>query len=116
MQWVTRTALASFPVRSFICVWSLSLRIDQCGWSVDRVWAAVLVGLTSLYALGYGVSAVMTGWMPTLGPVNTWMALLVIAALLSIHTPLHDPQRGSVNSQISRLLAGSAAVEKFDFN
>lgn len=116
LQWVTRAALALLPVLSFICIWSLSLRVDQYGWSVDRVWAAVLVGLTTLYALGYGVSAVMTGWLPTLGPVNTWMALLVIASLLSIHTPLLDPQRVSANSQVSRLLAGSAAIEKFDFN
>ena len=116
VQWLTRAAITSLPVLSIICIWSLSQRIDQYGWSVDRVWAAVLVGLTTLYAAGYGISAVMTGWMPTLGAVNTWMAMLAIATLLAVHTPLLDPQRMSANSQIFRLLSGRVEIEKFDFN
>lgn len=116
VQWLIRAALALLPVLSGLCIWSLSLRIEQYGWSVDRVWAAVLVGLTTLYALGYAVSALLRGWLPTLGTINTWMALLLIGTLLAIHTPLLDPQRVSAGSQASRLLSGATDVDHFDFN
>lgn len=116
VQWLIRAALALLPVLSALSIWSLSLRIDQYGWSIDRVWAAVAVGLTTLYSLGYAVSALRRGWLPTLGKVNAWMALLLIGTLLAIHTPLLDPQRISASSQVSRLLLGTTEVEKFDFN
>lgn len=116
VQWLIRAALALLPVLSALSIWSLSLRIGQHGWSIDRVWAAVAVGLTTLYSLGYAASALLRGWLPLLGKVNTGMALLVIGTLLAIHTPLLDPQRISASSQISRLLAGVTEVEKFDFN
>lgn len=116
VQWLSRGALAVLPVLSGLCIWSLSLRIDQYGWSVDRVWAAVLVGLTTLYALGYALSALLRGWLPSLGTVNTWMALLLVATLLAVHTPLLDPQRIAAGSQVSRLLAGVAEVDRFDYN
>lgn len=116
VQWLIRAALALLPVLSALSIWSLSLRIGQYGWSVDRVWALVAVGLTTLYALGYAAGALLRGWLPRLGTVNTWMAILVVGTLLSIHTPLLDPQRISARSQVSRLLSGSIEVEKFDFN
>lgn len=116
VQWLPRAALALLPVIAGLCIWSLSLRIEQHGWSVDRVWAAVLVGLTTLYTLGYAINALSRGWLSALGTVNTWMALLLIGILLAIHTPLLDPQRISVSSQVSRLLAGVTEVDRFDFN
>jgi hypothetical protein len=116
VQWLVRAALALLPVLSALCIWSLSLRIGQYGWSIDRVWAAVLVGLTSLYAFGYAASALVRGWLPLLGAVNTWMAMLVIGVLLAVHTPLLDPSRISANSQVGRLVSGVADVHKFDFN
>ena len=116
VQWLSRAALSLLPVLSGLCIWSLSLRIDQYGWSVDRVWASVLVGLTTLYALGYALSAMLRGWLPALGTVNTWIGLLLIGTLLAIHTPLLDPQRISASSQVSRLLSGATDVEHFDFN
>lgn len=116
MQWLTRIALVLLPILSGLCVWSLSLRVGQYGWSIDRVWAAILVGLTSLYALGYAGSALQRGWLPLLGTVNTWMALLLIGTLLATHTPLLDSYRISSSSQVSRLLSGASDVDRFDFN
>jgi hypothetical protein len=111
-----RAALALLPVLSALCIWSLSLRIEQYGWTTDRVWAALLVGITSLYAVGYAVSALMRGWLPALGIVNTWIALVLIASVLAIHTPLLDPQRISATSQVARLLAGKVEIDRFDYN
>ena len=116
VQWLVRAALALAPVLAGLCIWSLSLRIAQHGWSVDRVWAAVLVALATLYALGYAACALMRGWLRLLGTINTWLALVVVATLLAIHTPLLDPAAMSAGSQARRLLSGATTPERFDFD
>ncbi len=116
MQWLVRGALALSPVLAGLCIWALSLRVGQYGWSVDRVWAAILVALAALYALGYAACAVMQGWLRLLGTVNTWLALVVIGTLLAVHTPLLDPATISADSQVRRLLSGATTPDRFDFN
>jgi len=116
VQWLVRGALALSPVLAGLCIWSLSLRVAQHGWSVDRAWAAVLVAIASLYALGYAACALMRGWLRLLGTVNTWLALAVVATLLAIHTPLLDPAALSTGSQVRRLLSGATPPERFDFD
>lgn len=116
VQWLVRAALALAPVLAGLCMWSLSLRVAQHGWSVDRVWAVVLVALATLYALGYAACALMPGWLRLLGTVNTWLALVVVATLLAIHTPLLDPAALSAGSQARRLLSGATTPERFDFD
>jgi hypothetical protein len=116
VQWLARGALALSPVLAALCIWSLSLRIAQYGWSIDRVWAAILVTLAALYALGYAACAVMRGWLRPLGTINTWMALLMIGTLLAVHTPLLDPSAISAGSQVRRLLSGATTLERFDFD
>jgi hypothetical protein len=116
VQWLARAALALSPVLAALCIWSLSLRIAQYGWSVDRVWAAMAVAIAALYALGYAAAAVMRGWLPLLGTINVWMALLVIGVLLAAHSPLLDPSAISAASQVRRLLSGATTPERFDFD
>lgn len=110
-----RIALIALPVLALLCVWALNLRIGQYGWTIDRVWAAILVAFISLYAAAYCVAAVRSGWLQSLGRLNTAIALLVIATLLAVHTPLLDPQRISASSQVSRLLTGKVAASDFDY-
>jgi hypothetical protein len=110
-----RMALIALPVLSVLCVWALHLRVDQYGWTIDRIWAAILVAFISLYTAAYCAAAVRSGWLQSLGRLNTAIALLVIATLLAVHTPLLDPQRISASSQVSRLLAGKVAASNFDY-
>ena len=116
VQWLVRAALALLPVLAALCVWSLSLRVRQYGWTVDRVWATVLVGFAALYGLGYASSAAGRGWLPSLGRVNTGIALALVATLLAIHSPLLDPQRIAAASQLARLLDGRIDAERFDYD
>jgi hypothetical protein len=110
-----RMALIALPVLSVLCVWALHLRVDQYGWTIDRIWAAILVAFISLYTAAYCAAAVRSGWLQSLGRLNTAIALFVIATLLAVHTPLLDPQRISASSQVSRLLAGKVAASNFDY-
>jgi len=116
VQGLVRAALALLPVLAALCVWSLSLRIAQYGWTVDRVWAAVLVFVCSLYGLAYAISSLGHAWLPTLGTFNAGIAQILVATLLAIHTPLLDPQRISASSQLARLLSGQSDPEHFDYS
>jgi hypothetical protein len=58
----------------------------------------------------------MRGWLRLLGTINTWLALVVVATLLAIHTPLLDPAAMSAGSQARRLLSGATTPERFDFD
>lgn len=104
-----------------IAIWGLSLRIGQHGLTPDRIIASAcaLVGLA--YALGYGVGALApffrkgSPWMKALETTNTVVAVLVVAVILALFSPLADPARLSVADQMARLQAGTVAADKFDY-
>lgn len=110
-------ALLTLPILSVLCIYSLWLRVDQYGWTADRVWAAILTGLLALYAIGYAISVLRykTPWMEAATKVNVYVALTLVVVLLSTMTPLLDPVRISVNSQLDRLLTQKVEVQSFDF-
>lgn len=112
---VIRLAVAVMPVMAALCVWAMTLRVQQYGWTVDRVWAAVIVALVCVYAVGYAWGAVKSPWLANIGRVNVLVACLIIASLVALNSPVLDPQRISANSQVARLLAGKVQAAKFNY-
>lgn len=110
-------ALLVLPVLSAFCVYSLWLRVEQYGWTADRVWAAILIGLLAVYALGYALSVLRlkAEWMQTASKVNIYAAWIVVLVLLLTATPVLDPARISVSSQLDKLLSKKVDVQSFDF-
>ena len=110
--------LVAMPVYSVLCAYSLGLRISEHGWSVERIWAALAVLVMSIYAIGYATTSIrrQTVWMVGAKFVNIATALIVVALLMLTATPVLDPARISVNSQVGRLLANSTSVADFDFD
>jgi hypothetical protein len=106
------------PLYIVLCAYSLSLRISQYGWSVDRLWASLAVLEFSIYTVGYAVASVRrkNTWMHDAKIVNIAGALLAVTLLFLTCTPLLDPARIAVNSQIDRLLDGKVEVNEFDFD
>jgi hypothetical protein len=111
-------ALLTLPVYGVIAAISLGLRIQQYGWSVDRLWAAVLVGFALLYALGYAVAVVRRTpvWLSRVAPVNTAIALAVVAVLLLSQSPLFDLRRISAHSQFARIANGAVSDQALDLD
>jgi hypothetical protein len=99
----------------------LSLRIGQHSLTPDRIiaLACAVVGLS--YAAGYGVAALRpfwrrgSAWMAPLERANVWTAVLAVALILALFSPLADPTRLSVKDQVARLERGEVAVDQFDF-
>jgi len=104
-----------------IAFWGLSLRIGQHGLTPDRIiaFACALVGLA--YAVGYGLGALVpfvrrgSPWMKALEMTNIVTAVLEVAVILALFTPLADPARLSVADQVARLKRGAVTADKFDY-
>lgn len=119
--WLRRAiqvAVVLLPVYTLLSGYALGLRIGQHGWSVDRVWAAILVVVAGLYAGGYAFAALRRhgAWMARMAPVNVGMAVLLMLLAVTANSPALDARRIAVHSQLGRLLAGKTDAEKFDYD
>jgi hypothetical protein len=100
-----------------IASYALGLRVVEYGWTTDRIIAAGCLLVAGCYALGYGWAASRrSGWLDAVAPVNIAVAFVVLALLLALFTPVLDPARVSVASQLSRLNSGRQSAETFDFD
>ena len=99
-----------------IAAYALSLRVAQHGWTTDRIIAASCLIVAACYALGYAWAVLRPApWLARVAPCNVVAAIVVLVVLLALFTPLADPARLSVASQMARLSSGSVAPEKFDY-
>ncbi|WP_298160813.1 DUF4153 domain-containing protein [Brevundimonas sp.] len=104
-----------------IAFWGLSLRIGQHGLTPDRIIAVACALVGAAYAIGYGMGAILplirkgSPWMKALEMTNVATAILVVAVILALFTPLADPARLSVGDQVARLNNGKVAPDKFDY-
>ena len=90
-----------------LAAYGLSLRVDQYGWTPDRIIVLACIVVAACCALGYALAAVLRGpWLRSIEPTNILAALVVLAALLALTTPIADPARLSVADQVARLESG----------
>lgn len=96
--------------------YALWLRIDQYGLTPERVIAAVYLIVAVGFTIGYALAALKPGpWMQPLERTNPIMAAVCVLLLIALFTPLADPARLSVASQVKRLASGKVMADKFDF-
>jgi len=99
-----------------LAAYGLSLRVQQYGWTPDRVIMLACVAVATWYAVGYLVAASRSGTsLRELEISNVLTAFFIIAVLLTLFTPIPDPARISVIDQINRLQSGRISPDKFDF-
>jgi Family of unknown function (DUF6624)/Domain of unknown function (DUF4153) len=118
-SWV---ALAILPIYTLAAAAALWMRVDSYGLTPPRMIALIALTLTAAYTvllllglLSELFSKRFSTWMPPVAKLNTLMALVWIATLILMHTPLLDPVSVSARNQASRLLANKALAETFDF-
>lgn len=103
-----------------IAVWGLALRIGQYGLTPDRIIATACTVVGIGYAAGYGFAALQpfwrrADWMRPLEPTNVATAVLSVAVILALFSPLADPARLSVADQTARLARGAVTPDTFDY-
>ncbi|HEY0334472.1 MAG TPA: DUF4153 domain-containing protein [Stenotrophomonas sp.] len=107
-RWLRRmidAALVILPVYAVLAAVAMALRIHQYGWTTDRFWGAILALVAGLYAFGYAIAALRPRgqWLRLMPRQNQVLSWVVIALALACCSPLLDPFRISVGSQLSRL-------------
>lgn len=106
------------PIYSMLCAYSLGLRVTQYGWSLGRFWGAMIIVVLAIYSFGYAVASMKRRvvWMDDARKVNIFAAFAICVLLTLTATPLLDPTRMVVDSQIERLMSGKTAPDDFDFS
>jgi hypothetical protein len=108
-------AWLAIPVLAVVGLWALGLRVVQLGWTVDRLWAAVVGGMAFIYGAGYSASTLSRGrWMPSLENTNIAAALALAVAIVICTGPVADFRRIAVDDQLARLHSGRTPAAKFD--
>ena len=104
-----------------LAFWGLALRISQHGLTPDRIIALACAIIGAAYAAGYGFAALQpfwrkgADWMQPLERTNVITAVLEVAVILALFSPLADPARLSVADQVARLERGAVRPDQFDY-
>ena len=115
---LVEASLLALPVYAALALYALGLRVVQYGWTVDRFWALLIALAVAGYALGYALAVLRRRgrWLQALEPVNRWMCWVVLALALLGNSPLLDPVRLTLSSQLERLRADPPAITSSDVN
>jgi Domain of unknown function (DUF4153) len=114
---VIAVSALALPAYVALAAYALGLRIQQYGWSLDRVWGALVAAAVGLLALGYLAMLALrprTG-LRWFGSVNLAVFAVAAVVLALMHSPLLDPKEIAARSQVARLLAGEDNPASFDF-
>jgi len=116
LRWAGRLAGPVMLVLALLAAWAILLRVGQYGWTPQRVRSAATAAMGLFYSAGYTWAALdRTTWLKRLERVNVTASFAVLAILVGLLTPLADPARIAVSSQVARLHAGKTAPDKFDY-
>lgn len=103
------------PVMGALAAHAVWQRVDQHGWTPERLFAA----LTCVIALGYGLTYALAvlrgqGWQERIRQANIRMALLATGLAALWLTPVLNAERISARDQLDRLETGQTAVADLD--
>jgi predicted Zn-dependent protease len=110
-------ALVLIAMFSVLSGYLLILRIEQHGWSLNRIWAALIAIVFGGYVIAYAVTALARSehWLKGVGRINIFMAQAVFLLAVLINTPILDGKEISVWSQMDRLLHARTDPDQFDY-
>lgn len=116
IRWAGRAAAPMMLLLTLLGIYAITLRVAQYGWTPMRLRSAMVAAIALLYALGYTRAAALKGdWLKRIEPVNVSASLAIVAVLALKLSPVADPSRIAVNSQLFRLTSGKLAPARFDY-
>ena len=102
-----------------IAAYAIYLRVAQYGWTGDRISAAAVTVVAFCYAGGYLAADIFAlrkrDWRLMVERTNIASAMLAVAVIFALFSPIADPQRIAVGSQVAMLRSKAIAADKFDF-
>ncbi|MDO5505253.1 MAG: DUF4153 domain-containing protein [Pseudoxanthomonas suwonensis] len=118
-RWLRRVVdagLLALPLFALLALYAMGLRIGQHGWTQERLAGVIASLILAGHAFGYAWAVLRPRgeWLSRLRPVNVLVSLLAIAVTLLVNSPLLDPHRLAVSSQLARLADGRTPPAEFD--
>ena len=117
LQWAALAlALTVLPL-AIVAALSLGQRIGQYGWTPERIWGVIAVGV----AVAYGAAAWWSVWRArrdfddALRPLQTRLAIGLCGLALFLALPILDFGAISASSQMARFNAGRVPAGDFDW-
>lgn len=121
LRYAVNGACALLLPLALIAAYALHLRVAQYGWTPDRILAAACVLISLLYAAGYAWALFASRrharehWLAAIATTNIRVALVFVLCGLCLLSPLADPARLAVASQMAMLREGRIDSDKFDY-
>ena len=119
LRYLIKCSLIVAPIYMLIAGWSLWVRIQQYGWTPERLYGVLVVVVLLVWSFGYLASILRRGRNPLelQGPVILGVSLLALGLLVLLSSPVIDAWRISVNSHMGLYMLdhsgkpGRAALE-----
>lgn len=108
LRYLIKCALAITPIYTLIAGWALWVRIQQYGWTPERLYGVLVVVVLLVWSFGYLASILRRGRNPLelQGPVILGVSLLALGLLVLLSSPVIDAWRISVNSHMGLYHSG----------
>ena len=108
LRYLIKCSLIVAPIYMLIAGWSLWVRIQQYGWTPERLYGVLVVVVLLVWAFGYLASILRRGRNPLelQGPVILGVSLLALGLLVLLSSPVIDAWRISVNSHMGLYHSG----------
>ncbi|RIX31528.1 DUF4153 domain-containing protein [Sphingomonas edaphi] len=119
-RWLQYTALALvltvLPL-AILAMVSMGQRIGQYGWTPERMWGVVAVGIAVAYGLAawWAAGKGRLGYDDKLRPLQTKLAIGLCGLAFFLALPIVDFGAISARSQLARLNSGQVKAEEFDW-
>ncbi|MBQ7153956.1 MAG: DUF4153 domain-containing protein [Synergistaceae bacterium] len=114
-NFLARLSLLCLPLYTLLCLYSLNLRIQQYGLTIDRIQAMFLTITAGIWGLGYAGAVVLKKWPGSIGRVNIASIGFMIIIVALMNSPVLDPYRLASKNQYQRLMTGKIQPEDFDY-
>ena len=117
LQWAAMALVATVLPLAIIAALSIGQRIGQYGWTPERIWGVIAVGV----AIAYGAAAWWSVWRgrrdfdDALRPLQTKLAIGLCGLALFLALPIVDFGAISAQSQMARFAAGKVSAAEFDW-
>ncbi len=117
LHWSALALTAVILPLAIIAALSMQARIGQYGWTPERIWGVIAVGV----AIAYGLAGWWSIWRgrqdfdDPLRPAQVKMAIGLCAIALILALPVVDFGAISARSQLARLQSGKVEAAKFDW-
>ncbi|MEG3180002.1 DUF4153 domain-containing protein [Sphingomonas sp. LT1P40] len=117
LRWAAMVLAVVMLPLTVIAQIATALRINQYGFTPERLWALTFVILATAYATAYLVSVVrgQAGWAERVRPANLNLAFITCGVALLLATPILSFNAISTRDQVARLESGKLSPDKFDW-